>query len=156
MQGGDGSGMEEHFPVDNGKPQIGDAFDGSSGLGADAQSLVAIHNRYSVNFTGGGRSLEQAKKAIGGASFRRIRMVDPGKKASGSEGYGNSFNGESPDAEAYPSHCSNREERCVDMLPGGGSGNIEAHDDMETEVESFNGVVKEARMEHDRSCNNES
>ena len=48
VQGGDGSGMEEHFPIDNGEPQIGEAFAGSSGLGADAQSLVAIHNRYSV------------------------------------------------------------------------------------------------------------
>ena len=115
-----------------------------------------IHNGLSVNFTGGGRSLEQAEKAIGGASLQRIRMVDLGKKASGLEGYGNSFNRESLDTEAYLSHCSNREERCVDMLPGRHSGNIEAHDDMETGVESFNRVVEVARMEHDRSCNNES
>ena len=115
-----------------------------------------IHNGLSVNFTGGGRSLEQAEKAIGGASLRRIRMVDLGKKASGLEGYGNSFNRESPDIEAYLSHCSNREERCVDMLSGRCSGNIEAYDDMETGVESFNRVVEVARMEHDRSCNNEA
>lgn len=71
---------------------------------------MVIHNGLSVNFTGGGRSLKPAEKAIGGASLRRIRMIDLGKKASGLEGYGNNFNRESPDAEAYPSHCSNREE----------------------------------------------
>lgn len=51
-------------------------------MGVDAQSLVVIHNGLSVNFTGGGRSLEPAEKAIGGASLRRIRMIDLGKKAS--------------------------------------------------------------------------
>ena len=144
----DGSGMAEHFPVNHGESQIGDTITGSSGLGSDAQSLVAIHNGHSVNFTGRGRSLEQAKKAIGGASLRQIRMVDTRKKASGLEGNGNSFNGEPPNAEAYPNPCSDREERCVDMLLGRCGGNIEAHDDIKTRVESFDGVVEKARMEY--------
>ena len=156
VQGRDGSGRAGHLSVNHGERQFGDTITGSSGLGADAQPLVAVHNGHSVNFKGRSRSFEQAEKAIGGAPLRRIRMGDTGKKTCGPEGNGNSSDGEPTDAEAYPNSGSDREKRCVDMLPGRHSGDIEAHDDMETGVASLNGVVKEAGMEYDRSCNKES
>ena len=153
---GNGSGKEEHLPHHSGKLQVGDTSIGPPGLGSDTQSLVEFHNGHSIAIMGGGRSFEQAKKTIGGASLRRIHMVDIGKEISGLEGNCNSIYREPPDAEANSNSCFGREVRCPDMLQGRCGRNTEVHDDMETRVEVLKGFVKEDRMEYGRRCHNES
>nr|POE58066.1 hypothetical protein CFP56_60011 [Quercus suber] len=97
---------------------LGVALNGDLGnpKGLDAQSLVELYNRHSTTIMGGGRRFEQAEKAVGGASLRRIRMGDTGKEISGQEGNGNNINGEPPNAEAYSNSCSGREVRYANML----------------------------------------
>ena len=94
-----GTGVEEYFPNHSGEPQNRDNSAGSSGLGSNGQPMMELHNGRAFNFMEGVQSLEQAEKAIGGATLRRIQMVDSGKEVSGPEGYGYSINGESPNVE---------------------------------------------------------
>nr|POE81277.1 hypothetical protein CFP56_48437 [Quercus suber] len=151
-----GSGVEEYLPNHAGESKNREYFIGSSGLGTNGQSLVEFHNGRAFNFLEGVRSLEQAEKAIGGASLRRIRMVDPGEEVSGPEGYGYGNNGESPNANANSDPHPSGEVRCIDKLQGRSDGNTEVLDDMETKVEALEGVVEEAGMEHGGSCSYES
>ena len=67
---------------------------------------MELHNKHSTAIMGGGRSFEQVEKAIGGASLRRIWMVDIGKEISGQEGNGNNIDGEPPNAEANSISCT--------------------------------------------------
>nr|POE52680.1 hypothetical protein CFP56_17633 [Quercus suber] len=156
VRSGVGSGVEEYLPNHSGESQNRDNSIGSSGMGANDQSLVELHIGCAFNFLGGVRSLDQAKKAIGGALLRRIRMVDSGKEVSGPEGYGYGTNGEQPNADTNSDSHFGGEVRCVDKLQGRCGRDTEVYDDMEIGVEALEGLVEKAGMEYSGSCNYES
>nr|POF23202.1 hypothetical protein CFP56_48473 [Quercus suber] len=146
----------EYLPNHAGESKNRENFVGSSDIGTKGQSLVELHNRRAFNFLEGVRSLEQAEKAIGGASLRRIQKIDPGEEVSGPEGYGYDNNGESPNADANSDPHPGGEVRCFDKLQGRSDGNTKVLDDMETGMEALKGFVEEAGMEHGGSCSYES
>nr|POE86115.1 hypothetical protein CFP56_07224 [Quercus suber] len=85
--------------------------------------------------TGGGRSSEQAAKAISSAPLRQIRVDNPGKEVDSG---------------------SSEQLQCPNLLQGGHDRDSKVYDGLETKMEEFQGPTEEYGMEYGGISHNES